>query len=101
MRAISPSSAEWLDVGFFLPTVYLKTLSIVAIFFKDLQESVFEKHLSPNWWWVGGGCSSQLKKTLKKGCVIFYFFFQDLWTLREKRGKFRDEKRQETERDRW
>lgn len=36
-------------LGFFLLTVYLKTLRIVGIFYKDLQESVFEKHLSRNW----------------------------------------------------
>lgn len=40
----------------FLPMVnYKNHVKIVVIFFKDFQESVFEKHLSSNWGERGGG----------------------------------------------
>ena len=47
----------------FLPVVYLKTLRIVLIFYKDLQEGVIEKHLSG--WVVGAPVSGRR--------LIFFF----------------------------
>ena len=77
MLAISLSVARstgWWEVFFFFAYSLLETLRIVTIFFKDLQDSLFEKHLSPNWGWVGGGCSSQLKKAHNKAVWFFFFF---------------------------
>lgn len=92
MLAISLSSTEWRDV--FSLAVYLKTPSIVAIFYKDLWESVFEKTLVSQ---LGGECSSQLRKTHNKAAYIC--IFQSLWTF--SRGKFKTVKWHERVRVRW
>lgn len=67
------TSSCWMTVCVFLPMVYLKTLRTVAILFKALQKSSFEKHLSTNWGCVLGWCSSQL--TIRNKAVIFFLFF--------------------------
>lgn len=64
MLAISLTSTEWWDVSFFCPW-FTKTQRIVVIFFKDLQESIFEKTLVSQ--------LGEAEEDSQQGSVIFFF----------------------------
>lgn len=69
---------------FFLPMVYLKTQRIVVIFFKDLQESIFEKTLVSQ--------LGEAEEDSQQGSVIFFFSHAKIFEHWEHIGGFKSEK---------
>lgn len=69
-----------------MPTVYLKNLRIVGIFFKDLQESIFGKTLVSQLG-VGGLVLKSAEEDSQQDHVFFFFKLRSLNIEREREYK--------------